>query len=85
MNNNEGKDLKCRVSVETWKKIKVMAVMREVKIPDLVGKILEDFASMNKIIDTFNDDNLWIDLKKTKKQKKEDISPSLIQENKEGQ
>lgn len=43
-----GKDVKCRVTKEVWKKLKVLSVMKEVTIAELVNQVLESFVSKKK-------------------------------------
>jgi hypothetical protein len=44
-----GKDVKCRVSKEVWKKLKVLSVMKEIKMSELVIQVLESFVSKKKL------------------------------------
>lgn len=43
-----GKDVKARVSKEVWKKLKVLSVMKEISIAELVNQVLETFVSKKK-------------------------------------
>jgi predicted HicB family RNase H-like nuclease len=42
------RDVKCRVSKEVWKKLKVLSVMKEISIAELVNQVLETFVSKKK-------------------------------------
>lgn len=46
--DKQGKDVKTIVSKEVWKKLKVLSVMKEVSISELVNQILETFVSKKK-------------------------------------
>lgn len=43
------KDVKCSLSNEVWKKLKVISVMKEISLPELAAQVLEAFASKKKL------------------------------------
>lgn len=46
--DKKGKDVKCTVTKEVWKKLKILSVMKEITIPELVNQVLESFVAKKK-------------------------------------
>lgn len=46
--DKKGKDVKCTVTNEVWKKLKILSVMKEISLPELVNQVLETFVSKKK-------------------------------------
>jgi hypothetical protein len=49
MSKVEGKDVKCRVNKEVWKKLKILSISKEITLDELVKQVLESFVSKKKI------------------------------------
>lgn len=48
MSKEEQKDVKGSVSKEVWKRLRIIAIQRELSLPDLVKEILEKFANSKR-------------------------------------
>ena len=46
--DKKGKDVKCIVTNEVWKKLKILSVMKEISLPELVTQVLETFVAKKK-------------------------------------
>lgn len=44
----EGKDVKGKVSKDTWKKIKILSIQKDLSLPETVTLALESFFSKKK-------------------------------------
>lgn len=44
-----GKDVKATVSVEVWKKLKILAIQKDLSLPEMVTVAIEGFLSRKKI------------------------------------
>jgi hypothetical protein len=47
-NKKVEKDVKCVVTNEVWKKLKILSVMKEISLPELVTQVLESFVAKKK-------------------------------------
>ncbi len=43
-----GKDVKCTISVEAWKKLKILSIQKDLTFPEMVSLALETFVSKKK-------------------------------------
>ena len=44
----KGKDVKATVSVEAWKKLKILSIQKDLSLPEMVTFALESFLSKKK-------------------------------------
>lgn len=44
-----GKDVKGNISVEAWKKLKILAIQKDLSLPEMVTFAIEGFLSRKKI------------------------------------
>lgn len=45
----KGRDVKATVSVEVWKKLKILSVQKDLSFPEMVTLALESFVSKKRI------------------------------------
>lgn len=48
MSKEDKKDVKCTVSKEVWKRLKIISVQKEISLPELAAQVLEAFANKKK-------------------------------------
>lgn len=45
----KGKDVKAVVSVEVWKKLKILSIQKDLSLPEMVTFAIESFLSRKKV------------------------------------
>lgn len=46
----KGKDVKAVVSVEVWKKLKILSIQKDLSFPEMVALALETFVGKKKLL-----------------------------------
>lgn len=49
MSRKDEKDVKCTLPKDTWKRLKILSVTKDVSVPELVKDILESYLSRKKV------------------------------------
>lgn len=49
MTKEEQKDVKGSVSKDVWRKLRIIAIQKDVSLPDLIRDVLERFANSKKV------------------------------------
>lgn len=44
----KGKDVKCTITNEVWKKLKILSIQKEISLPEMATLALESFVAKKK-------------------------------------